>query len=174
MKTEKIVICGPSGSGKNFLLEGLIEKGYKYLPKITTRPIREHEKDGLDYHFLKEDEYNILYENDLIKVYQKFKINKQTWHYAITKKSFDDSNVFIMTPEELTFLSKEERKKCFVVFLDIEEKIRRKRISKRNDNSDSIDRRILADRIDFKYFRDYDMKINDPEFEIKMVYDFAF
>ena len=38
MKNEKVIILGHSGSGKNFLLEGLIEKGYKLGDKIIRFP----------------------------------------------------------------------------------------------------------------------------------------
>ena len=59
----------------------------------------------------------------------------------------------------------------FVVYLDIDMEIRRKRISKRNDNNDSIERRLEADEIDFKDYKYYDLKITDPEFEAEWVYD---
>jgi len=69
-----------------------------------------------------------------------------------------------MTPGDLSQIDQETRKKCFVVYLDIDRKIREHRILKRNDNNDSVLRRLDADEIDFKDFRDYDLKITDPEF----------
>jgi guanylate kinase len=174
MKNEKIIIVGPSGCGKDFLLKGLIEKGERYEPKITTRPMREGEINGIDYNFVTEEDFNKMYEKDLIKAHQHFRIKNKDWFYAITKENFNNNNLFIMTPHELSFISPEERKGCFVVFIDIPEDIRKQRILERNDNSDSVDRRIFADRIDFRYFGDYDMKVCDPNFDINMVYDFAF
>lgn len=174
MKKEKICIIGGSGSGKNFLLNGLIAKGERYQPKLTTRPIRQGELNGIDYHYIDNPTFSLLHDNDHIKTYQKFDINNQIWFYAITKENFINNNLFIMTPHELSFLSEKERKGCFVVYLDINEEIRRKRISGRNDNNDSIDRRLLADRIDFIEFKDYDMKVSDPDFDINLIYDFAF
>jgi hypothetical protein len=35
--------------------------------------------------------------------------------------------------------------------------------------NDSIKRRLDADEIDFSGFKDYDLKITDPEFEVEMV-----
>lgn len=174
MKNEKIIICGGSGSGKDYLLKGLIAKGEKYAPKITTRPMREGEIEGHEYNFVSEEIFNDLFDKDLIKAHQHFKIKNKDWFYAITKENFQNNNLFVMTPHELSYISAEERKGCFVVFLDIPEDIRRKRISERNDNNDTVERRIFADRIDFKYFRDYDMRVCDPEFDVNMVYDFAF
>lgn len=170
-KQEKIIICGKSGSGKDFLLRGLVKMGIKYEPKITTRPKRELESQGVEYNFISTDEFKILNESNKIKTYQHFVISGSDWYYSITKDNFDNNQVFIMTPHEISMLTSEDRKKCFVVYLDIDQETRRKRIARRNDNNDSINRRIIADEEDFKDFRDYDLKVGDPEFDAQMVYD---
>ena len=59
-KTEKLIIVGPSGSGKDFLRRALIKKNLRYEPKITTRPIRIHEVDGIDYNFITQKEFESL------------------------------------------------------------------------------------------------------------------
>jgi guanylate kinase len=174
MKNEKFILLGKSGSGKDFLLKGLIEKGERYSPKITTRPPRDGEVDGVDYLFTENRKFEALLYTNQIKVYQKFIINGVDWYYGITKENFDTNNVFIMTPEELSQLSAEDRKKCFVTYLDIDAVTRKTRIQSRFDNNDSVDRRISADDLDFKNFGDYDLKLTDPEFEIDLVYNFAF
>lgn len=174
MKNEKICIMGCSGSGKDFLLKGLIEMGEKYSPKITTRPIREGEYNGVDYIYLNNRQFEELQESNQIKVQQKFTINGNNWWYGITIENYINNNLFIMTPYELSQLSQEDRKGCFVVYLDIDEETRRNRLENRYDNNDSINRRINSDFEDFKNFVDYDLKISDPEFEIDMVWDLAF
>jgi guanylate kinase len=172
-KKEKICILGGSASGKDYLLKGLINKGERYSPKVTTRPMRQNEINGVDYFFTSNDEFNLLLNQNKIKTYQKFVINGVDWYYGITTENFENNNIFIMTPHELSQLSTEDRKNCFVVWLAIDDDIRRKRLLERNDNNDSIDRRINADNEDFKDFNDYDMKLTDDEFEINLVYDFA-
>lgn len=171
MKTEKIVIVGKSGSGKDHLLRGLIKKELKYQPKITTRPKRKLEKQGIEYSFLSNQNFNKMLESNEIKVYQHFVIDNSDWYYSISNQNFENNQLFIMTPHEISSLNREDRKKCFVVYLDIDESIRRARITKRNDDNDSINRRMEADEVDFKYFVDYDLKITDPDFETDMVYD---
>lgn len=170
-KTEKIIICGASGSGKDHLLRGLIKKKLKYQPKLTTRPRRSLEREGVDYNFIDNNSFSKMLELNEIKAYQHFLINENDWYYAISKNNFENNQVFIMTPHEISSLSEDDRKKCFVVYLDIDEPTRRKRISKRNDNNDSIERRIQSDEKDFSGFKGYDLKITDPEFDASMVYE---
>jgi len=164
-KNEKMIIVGPSGSGKDFLLNKLKEEGFKTSVKTTTRPRRDGEMDGVNYHFKTNEEFNRLLESDNILINQEFYVKGDKWQYGYDTKGFTSSNVFILTPGELNKLNKELRKECFVVYLDIDEKVRRKRLLSRNDNNDSIDRRVLNDRDDFKLFADYDLKISDPYFD---------
>jgi len=76
-----------------------------------------------------------------------------------------------MTPDEFSNINPELRKVCFVVYLDIDRIIREYRLFKRRDMNDSITRRLDADEEDFKDFKDYDLKITDPEFTADDVYD---
>ena len=93
----------------------------------------------------------------------------ELWKYGILKEDFNNSQAFILTPGEVRQLTPEVRKNCFVVFLDIERSIRESRISNRQDHNDSIKRRLDADEIDFKDFKDYDLKITDPEFDVDSI-----
>lgn len=47
------VICGPSGVGKKTLMNRLLEKNDSIIrcPSWTTRPLRDNEIDGVDYHY---------------------------------------------------------------------------------------------------------------------------
>ena len=54
------VITGPSGVGKGTLIRGLLERvpGLELSVSATTRAPRPGERDGVDYHFLSEDEFD--------------------------------------------------------------------------------------------------------------------
>ena len=84
IKTEKIIIVGASGSGKDHLLRGLIKKSLKYQPKITTRPKRSLETQGVEYNFEINEKFQNQLLNNEIKVYQQFNINNIDWYYAIS------------------------------------------------------------------------------------------
>ena len=53
------VITGPSGVGKGTLIRGLLERvpALELSVSATTRPPRPGERDGIDYHFLDDDEF---------------------------------------------------------------------------------------------------------------------
>jgi guanylate kinase len=175
-KKEKCVILGKSGSGKDYLLRKLTERGLKPCLKWTTRPSRKFEKQGVTYNFTSNDKFINSIDNDEILVYQKFEVEPddrdiETWYYGITKEEFDNSQLLIMTPGEFKELNDEMRKKCFVVYLDISRSIRESRLHHREDKNDSIRRRLDADELDFQDFKDYDLKITDPEFTPDDIYD---
>ncbi len=59
-KGKLVIFCGPSGAGK-----GTVEKKFLHLPEFdfhfsvsaTTRPMREGEVDGVNYHFLSKKQF---------------------------------------------------------------------------------------------------------------------
>jgi guanylate kinase len=174
MKTEKVILVGPSGSGKDYLLRGLLSKQLNYSPKFTTRPKRKFETDGIEYHFISNDDYYNLQLEDKIKTSQKFIIGENIWYYGVTKENFEKNQLFIMTPHEINQMSEEDLKKCFVVYLDIPLDIRRKRLIKREDQNDSVERRLAADELDFQNYNHFDLKITDPDFDSDSIYDLMY
>lgn len=175
-KQEKCLIIGKSGSGKDYLMRKLVEKGLKPCLKWTTRPARKFEKQGVNYNFVSDSEFTQSINENKFLAYQKFQVtpegkDPETWYYGLTREEFDNSQVFILTPGEFKNITPEQRKNCFVVFLDIDRSIRESRLYKREDKNDSIKRRLDADEDDFKDFSDYDLKIRDPEFTADDIYD---
>ena len=84
-----IVISGPSGVGKNTIADILIDKGYGiYSVSVTTRRIREGEKEGRDYFFVSKDEFDKNIENDNFLEYAKYGDN-----YYGTLKSYVFDNI---------------------------------------------------------------------------------
>jgi guanylate kinase len=61
-----IVISGPSGVGKDAILNRMKERPYpfKYVTTLTTRQQRANEKHQVDYHFVSVDEYQKLVQNE--------------------------------------------------------------------------------------------------------------
>ena len=173
-KNEKMIIIGKTCSGKDYLLKYLIEKKLKYSPKITTRPIRKNERNGIDYYYMNNNEFISLIKNNEMKVHQRFIINDNDWYYGITNNNFNCNQLFIMTPYEISLLSKEDLDKSCIVYLDISDDTRRERLLIRKDSNDSIERRIMSDNFDFRDFERYDIRVTDSNFDPKMIWDLMF
>lgn len=59
-----IVIAAPSGTGKTTIARTLVERFDRFVFSVsaTTRPPRESERDGVDYHFVSEEEFERMRE----------------------------------------------------------------------------------------------------------------
>lgn len=65
-----IVLSGPSGVGKDAVLEGFKKRDYPmhYAVTATTRPRRKKETDGVDYHFVSKAEFeNMIEKGELLE-----------------------------------------------------------------------------------------------------------
>lgn len=178
-KIEKLIILGGAGSGKDFLMRKLVEKDLNPCLKTTTRPPRDREIQGVAYDFVSDSTFEEMIRNEELLCYQKFNVTPENkapeiWYYGVTKEEFKNSQIFIMTPGEFQNVTTERRKGCFVVYIDIDIQTRRNRLIKRNDNNDSVERRLSSDERDFKDFDYYDLKITDPDFDAQSIFDLMF
>ncbi len=171
---KKVIICGKSGSGKDFLLKEFIKLNLKYQPKFTTRPKRLNEVEGVDYNFITNKLFEDLNNSNQIKVYQRFNIKSDIWYYGISNEIFENNKVFIMTPFEISQLDETDRSNSVIVYLDIDKETRKNRISERNDNNDDVNRRINADEVDFYKFVNFDLCIKNPNFKSENIYSLIY
>jgi guanylate kinase len=79
-----IIISGPSGAGKDTVLNRMRKSSYpiKYITTVTTRPQRSNEKNNLDYHFISLEKFEEMVEND--ELLEKAKVYGN-W-YGVPKK----------------------------------------------------------------------------------------
>jgi guanylate kinase len=164
---KRVILCGHGASGKDHLAAELIDAGYKFPISYTTRPPREGEIDGVHYRFTTESRFQEMISSDLMYEHVEYKdrgINSdETWYYGRTKQDFPTGNIMIMTPAGLVQLSEQDREESFIIFIDIDEDIRRERMNERID-ADDTERRIKTDREDFDAFKNYDYRIDNPKF----------
>ena len=61
IKNQKLVILvGPTGAGKSFVHDILVESGYKNIVSFTTRQQRAKEIDGRDYIFVSDYQFQVI------------------------------------------------------------------------------------------------------------------
>ena len=155
----KIILVGAGGSGKDYARTKLQKRNLKYSISYTTRPARENEADGVDYHFIDKDTFEYMILSDQLLEYDEF----NGWYYGSSKQAWIDYDLYILTPPGIRKLSEEQRNQAFIIYLDIPEEVRRERLSKRRD-ADSVERRIQADKEMFDTFTDFDIRIKNTDF----------
>jgi guanylate kinase len=162
MRNKRIIFVGKAGSGKDYARQQMENYGFKYCVSHTTRPPRESEVNGIDYHFISLDSaIHHFIEKKLLYEYVMF----NGWFYGTSIDEFKKSNLFIMTPSGISKLKPIDRDESFIVYIDAPIDIRRERLLKRKD-VDKVDRRLAADENDFENFSDFDHRITDPNFII--------
>lgn len=163
---DKFIIIGKAASGKDFLQKQLISNGWIPLRQYTTRPKRPTEI-GDEYHFVSDEEFNRI-SKDLMSV-QCF----NGWMYGYDIKEALASDVMIFSPANMMdllnisvdscTLGRELIDRSTIVYLDIDENIRRERLSVRyvgGNEDDSLERRLQADSKDFEFFDNMDWSKN--------------
>ena len=83
-----VVVSGPSGCGKDTVIAHYARSNpdIRLSVSATTRGMRDGEIDGADYHFITNDEFTYLIENDGLLEFAKYAGN---W-YGTPKKAVDD------------------------------------------------------------------------------------
>ena len=150
-----IAIIGQAGSGKDSIYRRIVHQ-YKYHPVVgyTTRPIREGEVDGRDYHFVSVEEFDEL---DLIT-----EKSFNGWYYGISKESFSETeiNIGVFNPSQIMDLLERNDIDMEIYEIVASDKARLIRQLTREENPDvkEILRRFGTDAHDFEYL-DFDRQI---------------
>jgi len=73
-KGKLFVISGPSGAGKSTVITRLLKQlsNVYFSISATTREPRRGERDGVDYHFIKKEEFEQLIRDDQLLEYAEF------------------------------------------------------------------------------------------------------
>jgi guanylate kinase len=156
---SRIILVGRAASGKDYMRKIFEKRGMKYGVSYTTRPPREGELDGKDYHFITEEKFKDMIDKREWYEYVQF----NGWYYGTSLEQFYRDDIFIMTPKGISQMKKEDRDRSFIIYIDIPEDIRRERLKLRSD-ADTVERRIAADREDFEGFENFDIRITNPLF----------
>lgn len=185
-KIKLIAIIGKSGSGKNTILNRFIQTPYldtvitekiienfnqKYhiVVPFTTRPKRQGERDGIDYHFLPEDDIGELIENGSVAQVEDFR----GWLYGTLWDELKEGkiNIGIFNPRAVEHLADYVDLDITTVYITAPDKDRLLRQLQREENPDvkEIIRRYGADEEDFaeselKFLPNL-IYINNPDIE---------
>ena len=149
-----IVLVGKTASGKTTVANELCKNhGYKRIITYTTRPMRDNEVQDVDYHFISDEQFNKMVENNEFTEYKRYNTAHGVWNYGsvITSKQelSDDYYVIILTPQGLRDLSK-KISQYIAFYLNISFESQLERLKKRGDEEQQIIKRLINDAKDFE------------------------
>ena len=165
-----LILSSPSGAGKTTLTKKIQQKyeSFKISVSHTTRPPRDNEIDGVDYHFVSQNQFK-----DLIKKNSFYEHAKIFENYYGTLKSNVDN---IIKNNDILFdidwqgtqqLSKFKNLNLVKIFLTTDNKEELKnRLIKRNQNSlKEVEKRLNSFDEDIFHWKDYDYVIINRNLE---------
>ena len=156
MKKQVVAICGKSGSGKDTIMKEILKRypnSFKSIVSYTTRPKRENEIKGIDYHFISKQEMaNKIVNNEMLEI-SEF----NGWFYGTAIDSLSDEciNIGVYNLDGLEYLYQTEKDIDILIFyINASDKTRLIRSLNREKNPDveEIIRRYGTDKEDFNYF----------------------
>lgn len=166
MRCEKngklFCLMGKSGAGKDTVFHALVQQhslGLYPVIGYTTRPRRDFETEGVEYHFLSDAAFTALRQAGKIIEERSYQTMHGIWRYA----TVDDGNVdlteghylMIATPEALAGLRAHFGSETVIpLYLEVEDGLRLRRMIRRENRREKPDyaevcRRFLADEQDF-------------------------
>ena len=171
-----IVISGPSGVGKDSVLEEMKSRGlpFHFVITATTRPPRPEEEDGVDYFFLSQDEFaRMIDEGELLEyavVYQDYKgIPKSQVRKALASGKNVIMRIDVQGAETVRSLAKD----ALLIFLTPQNEDELvKRLQKRNtEDNESLKLRIATTRQEYKKIDLFDYIVVNKDEQLSVTVD---
>ena len=152
MKKYKIIaLFGKSGAGKDTIQQWIIQKHpFHGIVSCTTRPPRDYEVDGKDYHFLSNEEFATQVLNGSMLEATEFR----GWFYgtALSSLDIDNINIGVFNINGIETLLDDSRLEVYPVLVYAPDKLRLLRQLNREKTPDcaEICRRFQTDERDFE------------------------
>lgn len=158
MKYKVIALIGKAGSGKDFTMKKVLSKKPLELNEIvscTTRPKREGEIDGVNYHFITPEVFSQRLLGGLMLEATLF--NDWAYGTAWDALRINDINIGVFNPAGIDALLENKNIDLKVFYIYADDKVRLMRQLNREKDPDckEIIRRFQADEKDFA-FLDFD------------------
>jgi guanylate kinase len=171
-----IVISGPSGAGKDTVMQRMKERGlpFHFVVTATTRPKRANEVHGRDYWFVSKEEFaRMINEDELIEhaiVYGDYKgIPKQQVREALASGMDAIMRIDVQGAETVRRMAPE----ALMIFLttDSEEELVHRLETRKTETVDSLAIRIATARKELKRVDAFDYVVVNHEFQLDETVD---
>ena len=168
MKTGTVlIVSGPSGVGKSTVLNAVFQRRENLVFSVsaTTRPPREGERDGVDYHFLSVDTFREWIDRDEFLEYAEYVGNYYgTPRQYVTEATAAGKDVVLDIETQGAEQVRRKLPDAVSVFIAPPgwEELERRLVSRGTDSPEKIQKRLLRAREEVRSARDYNyFVIND-------------
>lgn len=166
-KRKLFIVFGRSGVGKSSIVREFEARNpglMKLIVTTTTRPMRQGETDGVNYHFTTKENFERMIAEDKLVEYVQYNGN----YYGTTKDEFDymRDNIIVLEPEGMSKIEELYGKTFIIYKIEIQASDAKvlERLLNRNSSIEEIARRFRDDKVRFNAV-EYDVTINsDVEF----------
>ena len=164
MKGFLIVLSGPSGAGKNSVMNAVFPTipNLKYSISVTTRPPRVGEVDEVNYFFRSEEEFDRMLEEDLLLESATFVGYRYGTPKSFVYEQIQAGNAVIMDIDiQGAAQIREKMPEAVFVFLlpPTPEELSRRLKLRGSDSDEVIKRRLAKSYEEIKHIVDYDYYI---------------
>lgn len=155
------VVSGPSGAGKDTLVEGLREQrpSLRYSVSATTRPPRPEERDAEHYFFVSESEFERLSRNGGLLEWREYNGNLYGTPRDYIERTLSEGYDVIIKPEVNGALAvKAAYPDAVLIFLvpDRFSNLRERLLARRTETNEEIARRLEIAQQEMKFIRRFD------------------
>lgn len=154
-----IILTGKSGAGKDTICKELsdINVDTTSFVSTTTRPMREGEQEGVNYYYVSQKEFESKIENNEFTEWRAYNTKQNgedvIWYYGSPNVDVDknkDYAVILDMQGAKEFTEHYGKENCFVVYMEVNDKIREERAMQRGSfDKQEYDRRKADDDIKF-------------------------
>ena len=163
-----IVISGPSGAGKDSVVQRMKERGlpFHFVVTATTRPRRASEVHGQDYFFVSKEEFaRMITEDELIEwavVYGDYKgIPKQQVRDALASGKDVLMRIDVQGAETVRKLAPE----AVLIFITVEgeAELERRLVLRKTESAEELALRIATARKELQRMGQFDYLVVNPD-----------
>lgn len=171
-----IVISGPSGVGKDTVIQRMKERNlpFHFVVTATTRPPRPEEREGVDYHFVSHDKFaEMIEQGELLEysiVYNDYKgIPKSQVHKALAS----GKDVIMRIDVQGAATVRELYPQALLIFLTIqdEQELVARLMARKTETPEGLKLRIATARQEMRRLHEYDYVVVNREFELDETVD---
>ncbi len=173
-----IIISGPSGTGKNSIINGLLDKIYN-LEIMKTCTTRKARKSDNNYFYFSEEEFQKMKDNN--EFFETEMVHPGLW-YGVLNKSMDDviksekiyiKDIDVHGAQKISEFLK-GKVNVIKIFVDAPNDVLRERLIKRGETEEKADARLARADYERTFKNKYDYVIENNEFEasVRLVYNY--